>query len=78
MGVIIQGNYPSSGWIAKTDRRTVAVPANCGMQTYIAVPNILGPEGSWTGGCEKAPAAICFKVAMDAHYRAGCRSEQVW
>jgi GDP-D-mannose 3', 5'-epimerase len=25
--------------------------------------NIFGPEGSWTGGREKAPAAICRKVA---------------
>ena len=26
--------------------------------------NIFGPEGTWTGGREKAPAAICRKVAM--------------
>ncbi|MGD0294689.1 MAG: NAD-dependent epimerase/dehydratase family protein [Terracidiphilus sp.] len=26
--------------------------------------NIFGPEGAWTGGKEKAPAAICRKVAM--------------
>lgn len=26
--------------------------------------NIFGPEGTWTGGKEKAPAAICRKVAM--------------
>ena len=26
--------------------------------------NIFGPEGAWTGGREKAPAAICRKVAM--------------
>ena len=25
--------------------------------------NIFGPEGTWTGGREKAPAAICRKVA---------------
>jgi GDP-D-mannose 3', 5'-epimerase len=25
--------------------------------------NIFGPEGTWTGGKEKAPAAICRKVA---------------
>jgi GDP-D-mannose 3',5'-epimerase len=25
--------------------------------------NIFGPEGSWTGGKEKAPAAVCRKVA---------------
>jgi nucleoside-diphosphate-sugar epimerase len=26
--------------------------------------NIFGPEGTWTGGREKAPAAICRKVAQ--------------
>jgi nucleoside-diphosphate-sugar epimerase len=26
--------------------------------------NIFGPEGTWTGGKEKAPAAICRKVAV--------------
>jgi nucleoside-diphosphate-sugar epimerase len=26
--------------------------------------NIFGPEGTWNGGREKAPAAICRKVAM--------------
>jgi nucleoside-diphosphate-sugar epimerase len=26
--------------------------------------NIFGPEGTWDGGKEKAPAAICRKVAM--------------
>ena len=26
--------------------------------------NIFGPEGTWTGGKEKAPAAICRKVAL--------------
>ena len=25
--------------------------------------NIFGPEGTWTGGKEKAPAALCRKVA---------------
>src|SRR5205085_3400855 len=28
--------------------------------------NIFGPQGTWTGGREKAPAAICRKVA-EAH-----------
>jgi nucleoside-diphosphate-sugar epimerase len=28
--------------------------------------NIFGPEGTWTGGREKAPAAICRKVAESA------------
>ena len=26
--------------------------------------NIFGPEGSWNDGKEKAPAALCRKVAM--------------
>ena len=26
--------------------------------------NIFGPEGTWTGGREKAPAAMCRKIAM--------------
>jgi hypothetical protein len=26
--------------------------------------NIFGPQGSWNDGLEKAPAAICRKVAM--------------
>jgi len=28
--------------------------------------NVFGQEGTWTGGREKAPAAICRKVAMAA------------
>jgi GDP-D-mannose 3',5'-epimerase len=36
-----------------------------GMQTRIVrFHNIFGPLGSWDGGREKAPAAICRKVAM--------------
>jgi len=35
-----------------------------GMQVRIArFQNCYGPEGTWTGGREKAPAAICRKVA---------------
>src|SRR5207244_3817298 len=38
---------------------------NHGMQVRVArYHNIFGPEGTWTGGREKAPAAICRKVAM--------------
>lgn len=33
---------------------------NCSVARY---HNIFGPEGTWTGGKEKAPAAICRKVA---------------
>jgi len=35
-----------------------------GMETRIArYHNVYGPQGTWTGGREKAPAAICRKVA---------------
>jgi nucleoside-diphosphate-sugar epimerase len=30
--------------------------------------NIFGPENTWQGGREKAPAAICRKVAMAKNY----------
>ncbi len=37
---------------------------NYGMNCRVArFHNIFGPEGTWTGGKEKAPAAICRKVA---------------
>ncbi|MEL6891424.1 MAG: NAD-dependent epimerase/dehydratase family protein [Actinomycetota bacterium] len=35
-----------------------------GIQTRVArYHNVYGPQGSWTGGREKAPAALCRKVA---------------
>lgn len=34
---------------------------NCSVGRY---HNIFGPEGTWSGGKEKAPAALCRKVAM--------------
>ena len=37
---------------------------NYGLPVRIArFHNIFGPEGTWTGGREKAPAAFCRKVA---------------
>jgi len=37
---------------------------NYGMNIRIArFHNVFGPEGTWTGGREKAPAALCRKVA---------------
>ena len=37
--------------------------AERGMQTFIArLHNVYGPYGTWDGGREKAPAAICRKV----------------
>ncbi len=36
-----------------------------GMQTYVArFHNIFGPQGTWDGGKEKAPAALCRKIAI--------------
>lgn len=42
----------------------LAYNRNHGMENRIArFHNIFGPEGTWTGGKEKAPAAMCRKVA---------------
>ena len=47
-----------------SERLYLAYNRNHGMQCRIArYHNIFGPEGTWTGGKEKAPAAICRKVA---------------
>ena len=36
---------------------------NHGMTVKIArFHNIFGPQGTWTGGREKAPAALCRKI----------------
>ena len=43
----------------------LAFHRNYGMEVRIArYHNIFGPEGSWNDGKEKAPAALCRKVAM--------------
>jgi nucleoside-diphosphate-sugar epimerase len=48
-----------------SERLYLACRRNYGMKTYVArYHNIFGPEGTWCGGREKAPAAICRKVAM--------------
>ena len=45
----------------------MAYRRNYGMETRIArYHNIFGPEGTWMGGKEKAPAALCRKVAEAA------------
>jgi GDP-D-mannose 3', 5'-epimerase len=47
-----------------SERLYLAYMRNCGVQVRIArFHNIFGPEGTWRGGKEKAPAAICRKVA---------------
>lgn len=48
-----------------SERLYAAYRRNKGVQTYVArYHNIFGPQGTWTGGKEKAPAAICRKVAL--------------
>lgn len=47
-----------------SERMFLSYARNYGMNVRIArFHNIFGPEGTWTGGKEKAPAAICRKVA---------------
>ena len=47
-----------------SERLYLAYRRNYGMQTFVArYHNIFGPYGTWNGGREKAPAAICRKVA---------------
>lgn len=48
-----------------SERLYLAFQRNYGMEMRIArYHNIFGPEGTWDGGREKAPAAMCRKVAM--------------
>ncbi len=47
-----------------SERLYLAYARNYGMVCRVArYHNIFGPEGTWTGGKEKAPAALCRKVA---------------
>ena len=47
-----------------SERVAMAYGRRYGMQVRIArFQNCYGPEGTWTGGREKAPAAMCRKVA---------------
>jgi nucleoside-diphosphate-sugar epimerase len=60
--------FPDSeyGWEKLfSERLYLAFHKNYGMEVRIArYHNIFGPEGSWNDGREKAPAALCRKVAM--------------
>jgi GDP-D-mannose 3', 5'-epimerase len=65
--------YPASpdseyGWEKLFSERLYgAYMRNHGIETRVArFHNIFGPEGTWCGGREKAPAALCRKVA-EAH-----------
>jgi len=53
-----------------SERLYLAYQRNMGMQARIArYHNIFGPLGTWTGGKEKAPAAVCRKVAESKNGR---------
>lgn len=63
--------YPANpdsdyGWEKLFSERVyMAFARNYGLNARIArYHNIFGPEGTWDGGKEKAPAAMCRKVAM--------------
>ena len=63
--------YPASpdseyGWEKLfSERLYLAFARNYGLEVRIArYHNIFGPEGTWDGGKEKAPAAFCRKVAQ--------------
>ena len=62
--------YPASpdseyGWEKLfSERLYFAFMRNYGVEVHVArFHNIFGPEGTWRGGKEKAPAALCRKVA---------------
>jgi nucleoside-diphosphate-sugar epimerase len=47
-----------------SERLYLTYGRNYGMKARVArYHNIFGPEGTWTGGKEKAPAAMCRKIA---------------
>ncbi len=65
-----EGAYPAMpdneyGWEKLySERVALAYAKRYGMKVRIArFENCFGPEGTWSGGREKAPAAICRKVA---------------
>jgi nucleoside-diphosphate-sugar epimerase len=62
--------YPANpdseyGWEKLFSERVyLSLKRNYGVEVHIArYHNIFGPEGTWAGGREKAPAAMCRKVA---------------
>jgi nucleoside-diphosphate-sugar epimerase len=70
--------YPDSeyGWEKIfSERLYLAYMRNHGIEARIArLHNIYGPEGIWTGGREKAPAALCRKVAETRE----CGEIEIW
>lgn len=66
-----EGAYPARpdneyGWEKLySERMLMAFGRKYGMQARIArFQNCYGPEGTWNGGREKAPAAMCRKIAL--------------
>jgi len=58
-----------------SERLYLAFHRNYGIEVRIArFHNVFGPEGSWNDGREKAPAALCRKVAMAENGR----SLEIW
>jgi nucleoside-diphosphate-sugar epimerase len=58
-----------------SERLYLAFMRNYGVQVRVArFHNIFGPEGTWQGGKEKAPAALCRKVAESE----GRGSIEIW
>src|SRR5256886_9765776 len=64
-------SYPAApdseyGWEKLfSERLYLAYARNHGVEVRIArYHNIFGPEGSWNDGKEKAPAAVCRKIAL--------------
>jgi len=52
-----------------SERLYLAYNRNYGMRNRVArYHNIFGPEGTWEGGKEKAPAAVCRKVAQASNH----------
>jgi GDP-D-mannose 3',5'-epimerase len=62
-----------------SERMWRAFARNYGMNVRIArFHNIFGPEGTWDGGKEKAPAAMCRKVATAEWNEAEGYLVEVW
>jgi nucleoside-diphosphate-sugar epimerase len=60
-----------------TERMCCHFEEDFGLQCRMArYHNVYGPHGSWTGGREKAPAAICRKVIEAKH--SGKRDIEIW
>jgi nucleoside-diphosphate-sugar epimerase len=60
-----------------TERLCTHFREDFGLETRIVrFHNIFGPLGTWVGGREKAPAALCRKVALAK--LAGPRAVEVW